>query len=172
LAFRQHFLDAMRRVRGGLLAAPSCGQWQQSALIGLAGLAACWVIGLASGLYHWQPKLDWSLVQIALIAFLVPAVGEEVVFRGAMIPLPGEPGNGIGRVCLSTLAYLAWHPLNAALFFPDWLAYFSDIRFLVVTAILGLTCAVLWRRTGSLWPPVLLHWIAVAVWKGFLGAPA
>ncbi len=45
---------------------------------------------------------------------------------------------------------------------PDFLAW---------TVALGLVCAVLRRRSGSLWPPVLLHWAAVVAWQGWLGGP-
>lgn len=41
--------------------------------------------------------------------------------------------------------------------------------FLLLTALLGGCCTLLYRRTHSLWPPVLLHGLVVAGWLLFLG---
>lgn len=168
---RGYLSAVLDRIRQGLTTLPARDDWYLIGLIGAGCLALCWVIGFATGLYVWQPRLDWSLPQLALLAFFVPAIGEEVAFRAAAIPTRQQKPDARLAIVASTLAYLIWHPVNAALFFPGWLAYFSDLRFLSVTAVLGFSCALLWRRTGSVWPPVVLHWLAVVVWKGFLGAP-
>jgi predicted Abi (CAAX) family protease len=41
--------------------------------------------------------------------------------------------------------------------------------FLACTAILGLGCALMRWRTGSLWPAVILHGGFVVVWQTWLG---
>ena len=41
--------------------------------------------------------------------------------------------------------------------------------FLASTAILGLACALMRWRTGSLWPAVALHGGFVVVWQTWLG---
>jgi uncharacterized protein len=94
-----------------------------------------------------------------------------VFFRSALVPTGAQRQKAWPQMVLALLVFLAWHPLNAWLFFKDVLPLFSDWRFLAVTAMLGIACTHLWRRTGSLWPPVMLHWAAVLVWKGLLGGP-
>jgi uncharacterized protein len=106
-----------------------------------------------------------------LIAFFVPAIGEEVFFRCALVPTQAQKPRAWPQAVVALLLFLAWHPFNAWLFFKDVLPLFSDWRFLSVTAMLGIACTHLWRHTGSLWPPVLLHWVAVLIWKGALGGP-
>jgi predicted Abi (CAAX) family protease len=43
--------------------------------------------------------------------------------------------------------------------------------YLAVVALLGLVCTFLYLKTGSVWPPVLVHGITVALWKLFFGGP-
>ena len=41
----------------------------------------------------------------------------------------------------------------------------------VCAATLGLGCALIRWRTGSLWPAVALHWLVVVTWQTLLGGP-
>jgi uncharacterized protein len=128
-------------------------------------------IGFATGLYRFEPRFDADLLRVATIALIVPALCEEIFFRALLIPtLPNRP-NALPLMALALILFLGWHPLNAWLFFPSVLPLFSDWRFLLVTALLGVACIRLWRTTGSIWPPIAVHWLAVVIWKGCLGAP-
>jgi uncharacterized protein len=155
-------MDAgLKRVWVGLRTWPTVAMWRYSGLVFLTYAVCAWGIGFGTGLYHFEPRIDVSLVHTAVIALVIPAFGEEVFFRGLLVPHMG----------LALFIFLAWHPLNSYLFFPTVLPLFSDWRFLLVTACLGIACIHLWRKTGSLWPPIAVHWLAVVIWKGFLGAP-
>jgi predicted Abi (CAAX) family protease len=46
---------------------------------------------------------------------------------------------------------------------------FHDPRFLLQTALLGVATTALYQGSGSLWPAVLLHALAVLVWLERLG---
>jgi uncharacterized protein len=155
----------------GLTTWPDARMWGLSAGVFAAYALLAWGIGFGTGLYRFEPQMDAGLLRVAVIAFFVPAIGEEVFFRGVLIPTQHEKDKAIGQILLALAVFLAWHPLNAWLFFPAVLPLFSDWRFLLVTALLGLACSYLWRATRSLWPPIILHWIAVVIWKAFLGAP-
>jgi predicted Abi (CAAX) family protease len=72
-------------------------------------------------------------------------------------------------VAASVVLFIAWHPLNAALFLPAARPLFGDLRFLALAGLLGLCCSVVYLRTGSVWPGVVLHWLVVFAWKGALG---
>jgi uncharacterized protein len=155
----------------GLKLWPNWRTWAYTGLVFAAYAALAWGIGFGTGLYRFEPQLDGDLLRIAVIALFVPAIGEEVFFRGLLVPTRTEKAQALPQIGLGLTAFLAWHPINAWLFFPGVLPLFSDWRFLVVTALLGVACVHLWRKIGSLWPPVALHWLAVVIWKGFLGAP-
>jgi predicted Abi (CAAX) family protease len=40
----------------------------------------------------------------------------------------------------------------------------ADPRFLVQVTLLGLACSLAYLVSGSIWPPVLIHWLTVVVW--------
>jgi uncharacterized protein len=162
----------VKRVWTGLRAWPSVAIWGYAGLVFLAYGACAWGIGFGTGLYTFQLRVDLDLARTALIALIIPALGEEVFFRGLLIPTGVQNSSAWPQIGFGLAAFLLWHPLNAWLFFPNVLPLFSDWRFMLVTAILGAACIHLWRKTGSLWPPIAVHWLAVVIWKGFLGAPA
>jgi predicted Abi (CAAX) family protease len=98
----------------------------------------------------------------------VPALGEEIPFRGLLVPARDEAGRPWTAIALSTALYVAWHPLEALTFLPQ-ATMFLRPDFLACTAILGLGCALMRWRTGSLWPAVMLHGGFVVVWQTWLG---
>ena len=124
-----------------------------------------------SGLLVPIPLPLTALVSMAALALIVPALGEEVVFRGLLIP--GRDEGGQLRALLgSTVVFTLWHIVEALTFLPGAMSLFLRVDFLALTAGLGLACGLLRLRSGGLWTAVALHWFAVVVWKGFLGGPA
>ncbi|MEM6445759.1 MAG: CPBP family glutamic-type intramembrane protease [Cyanobacteria bacterium P01_D01_bin.123] len=65
-----------------------------------------------------------QLLAIALVAFAIPAFTEECVFRGLL-----TPAFELRWACLSTFAYVVWHPLGAYVFLPAALPLFTDAIF-------------------------------------------
>lgn len=59
------------------------------------------------------------------------------------------------------------HPLN--IFAAGHDTIFRTPVFLLSAALLGVACTVAYLHTGSLWVPVVIHWIIVAVWLVLLG---
>ena len=43
---------------------------------------------------------------------------------------------------------------------------FLEPAFLAIVALLGAVCTISWRRSGSVWPAVMIHWLSVVAWKG------
>lgn len=160
------------RLRDSFVTLPDRGGWLFTAAIGFPTLAAMAAIGLTTGLYTLGAGDLAALPLTLLTVFFVPAIGEEVVFRGLMVPGRNEAARPIIAIALSTLLYVLWHPLEGFTFLPGARALFARPDFLMVTGLLGLACAVTRWRTGSIWPAVLLHWAAVVVWKTWLGGPA
>eukprot|EP00850_Spirogloea_muscicola_P007356 SM000037S13491 [mRNA] locus=s37:218558:220452:+ [translate_table: standard] len=100
-------------------------------------------------------------------SFFVPCLLEESAFRVLPNPHAREPVSALRRALwgiASLVLYVLWHPLNAWLLTPIMRPIFYDPHFLVVTTLLGLACTILFFRTGSVWPPVFLHWATVTVW--------
>ena len=108
------------------------------------------------------------LLALAATLFVAPALGEEIVFRGLVLP---RRRPNLGRIGLSVLLFVAWHPLQALTIGPPWASAFLDPWFLAATAILGTALARIYAATGSLWPCVAAHCLVVFGWKAFLGGP-
>ena len=125
-------------------------------------------IGFATGLYHLTPTQPGLALRM-LTVLVVPALGEEIPFRGLLTPGPGESRRPWRAVAASTGLYTLWHVVEGLTFLKSAAHVFLRPDFLLCCAVLGLGCAITRLRTGSLWPAVLLHWALVVVWQTWLG---
>jgi predicted Abi (CAAX) family protease len=142
--------------------------------LGLAAALVAAVVGpagFATGLLTWRPRPGPEVLRLAAAALLAPGLGEEAPFRGALVPDRREAISPALPILLSTGVFSLWHLVEATTFLPRARPLFLRADFLAWTVLLGLVCAVLRRRSGSLWPAVLLHWAAVVAWQGWLGGP-
>lgn len=118
--------------------------------------------GSGAHLFTFASVTDWpGLVGLALIAIIIPALGEEMVFR---VWLAGLHGFWRGGAALAL--FLLWHPAQLWLGVPTAQPVFANPAFLAITAALGLACTISYRRSGSIWPAVAIHWAVVMMWKG------
>ncbi len=154
------------RLLSALITLPTARGWMLCGMIAAATGALMAVIGFATGLYALTPTAPGLPLRLLTVLF-VPALGEEIPFRGLLAPGP-EAKRPWLAIAISTALYVAWHPLEALTFLPH-ATMFLRADFLICTAILGLGCAVMRWRTGSLWPAVLLHGGFVVVWQTWLG---
>ena len=97
---------------------------------------------LLRSLPGWGP----ALVMFAVVAGLAPFF-EELLFRGFVFPVLARRGRVAGALFASALLFGAIHLQPAGL---------------PVLGTLGLVLALALRRTGSLWPSILVH----ASWNG------
>nr|WP_281396619.1 CPBP family glutamic-type intramembrane protease [Sphingomonas kyeonggiensis] len=101
---------------------------------------------------------------------LVPALGEELLFRALIVPPPERPFPP-WQAALAVGVFFLWHPFQALTFGPPWSAIFLDPRFLAIVAVLGALLVRIYRASGSIWPCVLIHWSVVAAWKLLFAGP-
>lgn len=157
----------LHRLRRALTTLPSPRGWALCGGVALLTGVLMAAIGFSTGLYALTPTTSGLPLRLLTVLF-VPALGEEIPFRGLLVPGRGEARRPWIAIAVSTALYVAWHPLEALTFLPH-ATMFLRPDFLVCTAILGLGCAVMRWRTGSLWPAVLLHGGFVVVWQTWLG---
>ena len=158
--------------RRSVWALPRGGAWR------FLFIEAAWSLPLAALFCGLGGLLDfgWTddsglLLRLALVALIAPALGEELLFRVALLPPPGEP-MPFSRVLLSAGLFVLWHPPQAWLFGPHWVVVVLNPGFLAAVFVVGVALARLYARAGSIWPCVLLHWLAIVAWKAFFGAPS
>lgn len=129
-----------------------------------------WRSGFLSRRWRWPPLP--RLLRRALALALMPAFGEELLFRGLLLPHPLEGVSTPAMAAwigLSTVLFVAYHPLAARLWYQQGRGVFEDRRFLLQSALLSLACSLAYVLSGSLWWAVLLHGMAVLLWLEALG---
>lgn len=148
---------------------PTSRQWTWAATLAISILAAAGVVGFSTGLYQFHNGDLAALPGRMLLVLFIPALGEELFFRGLLMPGRDETDRPWKPLLLSSGIYTLWHVFEALTFLPAAKATFLRPDFLIVCFILGLGCGMLRWRTGSLWPAVALHWALVVVWQTWLG---
>ncbi len=136
-------------------------------------------LGFGSGFLHgpWRWGRPggggWpGLLRRAAALLVLPALVEELIFRGLLLPHPleGVPAAAMAAWgALSVGLFVAYHPLAGRLWYPQGRAVSDDPRFLLQCTLLGGACVLVYSLTGSLWSAVGLHWLAVLVWLEALG---
>ena len=121
-------------------------------------------------------KIGWTddpalLLRLALVAVIAPALGEELLFRVALLPPPNRTAAW-WRYAVPVMLFVAWHPPQALIFGPHWAEVVLNPWFLAAVAVMGTSLTRLYLATGSVWPSVALHWVAIVGWKGFFSAPS
>lgn len=157
------------RMGRAVTAWPDARGWAFTAVVGAASLAAMAAIGFSSGLYGLHPARTKGLALRLITVLIAPAIGEEAFFRGLLIPDRTETARPWAALAVVTGVFTAWHVVEAKTFLRVADPMFLRPSFLACAASLGLGCGVIRWRTGSLWPAVAVHWLAVTVWQTWLG---
>ncbi|MHC4511597.1 MAG: CPBP family glutamic-type intramembrane protease [Planctomycetota bacterium] len=137
-------------------------------IYGCASLA----IGYYGGLFSPGVVNSPLLVVLPLALFIFPSLLEEAFFRGVLIPnnaASQSKGRIVAYIVLSTAAFVLWHPANALTINTTAVPLFLNPAFLLIVALLGVTCSISYIVSRSLWTPVIIHWITVVMWVIFLG---
>lgn len=156
---------------------PSWREWGWCLGVYGLGMLATMLIGFGTGLLKVQVVAITPIqlgVLMALI-FLKPCLVEETVFRGVLLPHPSEhrTQRTVWQSSIfSLIVFIFAHPLNGWLIKPAVLGLFLSPAFLLCAGILGLVCTLVYLRTGSIWPPVIFHWMSVVCWILFFGGKA
>lgn len=146
----------------------------ETGLLLLVVVAIAGPFGWRSGFFRVGPTA-LSLrrrVEIVVASFVLPALSEEVLFR--VLPLPhitekASPGEKLLWAGVSLFLFVVYHPAKVWLKRSRNGVVFTDCRFLILASLLGLGCTGAYLLSGSLWLPVLIHWMTVAIWLLALG---
>ncbi len=113
-----------------------------------------------------------KIAPIIAITLLLTAIAEEGFFRVMLLPHLSENPTGVEELAwaiLSLTVFLVYHPLNALTFYPAGRPTFMNPIFLLLAGFLGIACTIIYLHSGSIWPPVVIHWLTLVVWIFFLG---
>lgn len=111
----------------------------------------------------------WSVAATPLALLVAPSLVEEFFFRAVLLPHPLERISRKTRffwISVSLTVYVVMHPINGMI---SGRLVFLDPSFLILATLLGIVCTITYLKSGSIWPPILIHWLTVVVWIMFLG---
>jgi len=153
---------------------PNAIQWSKCAAVYAAFSLLAGALGFSTGflkieLMNATPRM---FAIIPVLIFIRPALIEETVFRGAFVPHVREERSRASVVVaavLSLMVFVAMHPLNGMFFKTAAYGVYIHPIFLSSAALLGLACTIAYRISGSLWPPIAMHWMTVVCWTVFFG---
>lgn len=115
-----------------------------------------------------------TLLLLGVIAIFTPSLPEETLYRVLFLPHPSElvrTGDLLLTSGISVFLYVIAHPLLALVAWPWSRHIFYRPAFLLIVALLGVACTLVYMRTGSVWAPTLIHWATIVGWKLFFGGP-
>ncbi|NEQ25773.1 MAG: CPBP family intramembrane metalloprotease [Microcoleus sp. SIO2G3] len=162
------------RIYAAISTIPETEAWLQTVGLLILFTLVALPLGFFSGFLQVEVlKTSWKTVLgIIATSLITPAVTEELFFRVLFLPQTTESVS-ISKLWLwgiiSLVMFIVYHPLNALSFFSQGLETFFNSAFLLLATLLGITCSLAYLHSGSLWTPVVIHWLAVVVWLLFLG---
>ena len=110
--------------------------------------------------------INISSVNILLL-LAVNCVYEETLFRGLLLPHK-KHNYGLKKysffIAVNVIIFILWHPFIAYITGQSYQHIFFDKIFLLIAGLLGLTCALTYIISGSLWVPILIHTTTVFIW--------
>ena len=114
------------------------------------------VIALLGGYKVGEITPDWIALTKSLFAFLVVAVGEEVLFRGIVFRMIDQRWGTAVALIVSALIFGFVHIIN------DNATVWSSVAIAVEA---GLLLGAAYKWAGNLWLPIGIHW----AWNFFQG---
>ena len=166
-----------RKLLGSIVLLPKSKDWMIFwTCLGIYGAIAI-PVGFKGGLLKWQPwqKSPLAWFKLTLLLFFPPALWEEIFFRVLLLPYPTEFNSlwpTLGTMAFSLILFVAYHPVNAWLFYKAGRPLFFQPVFLALAALLGFGATGLYWLTGSLWLITLFHWAIVVMWCLLFGGHA
>lgn len=165
----------LTRLLGSINLPEAADWWIAIAALLIYGAIAL-IFGFSQGFLQYKIwKADrLGTLKLGLKLFFLPALVEELLFRVLLLPTPKATTWyvwGIWAIA-SLMIFVAYHPLNALTFYKIGNPTFFDRRFLILTALLGVTCITTYAFTHSLLLITVIHWVVVLVWLVRLGGMA
>lgn len=166
------FLILMERLSKAIATSDINYSWKNTMVA--IGIYSCFsmALGWKTGFLIWRPQPSLAIIRIMATSLIAPAIVEELFFRVVLLPIPTDNlsfQTYLVHSLFSLCLFIIYHPLNAITFFPQGRIAFFDPVFLTLATALGVICTWSYWQTGSLWLPVIIHWLSVVLWLSFFG---
>jgi predicted Abi (CAAX) family protease len=152
----------LHRIQISLLTFPSQRDWLYAVKLLIAFTLIYLPIGLGLGFLTIDIRHSWqTVVSVVTGAFLMPALLEELGFRALLIPHPTESVPLRKRQLYAVISWILFVLYHLHPFVP---LFFRTPAFITGAASVGVVCTLSYLRSGSIWLPIILHWVIVVSW--------
>lgn len=105
------------------------------------------------------PAVTVITLIVAIFGSILPAAGEEIGWRGFLLPQMAKIWNVKTAVIVSGLIWAVWHMpvMFAGLYLPGTPLWYKLPMFTIQTIAVTAVMAVLRLKSKSVWPAILLH---------------
>jgi membrane protease YdiL (CAAX protease family) len=148
LAYRISVRRLEHRVAAEIAFSKSAWLFLPGVILGLAIFSVVYAILWSIGIAHYEGFGQWAGVVAAGAAALAAAVGEEIVFRGAIFRIVDERLGSTAALLVSAMVFGLLHAMN------------PGATLLSTTAIAleaGVLLAAAYAATRTLWLPIGIH---------------
>jgi len=124
-----------------------------------------------------KPYTWWTIVTTSIRAAIAPGILEEVLWRGLFLPHPAVDSDDrlmeldvlVPIAAANIVLFVLYHLIGGWALGKAGRSgaakAFQDVRFLILTTILGIACtSVYYFSGGCVWAAAFVHWAAVVVW--------
>lgn len=151
-----------RRLAAAFFTIPRAKDWVQAVGLLLLFALVYLPIGFVLGFLKLDVQSSWqTITSVVAGAFFMPSLLEELGFRVLLLPHPTESISPSKRWVLSILSWLLFAAYHLHPFVPS---FFRTTAFLLGAGLLGIICRVSYLKSGSVWIPVIMHWLIVVAW--------
>jgi len=158
-----------RRLIRAFTTVPDAAAWRDTAIIYAGFLVLAVPLAALRGLVvpvatQLEPL---EVLRLAGRALIVPSLFEELLYRVLLNPHRSEHRFESRRWFwggVSIALYVASHPVGTWLLRPWASGVLAAPDFLLIVGLLGGATLLAYWRSGSLWPPLVLHWLTVVGW--------
>jgi len=160
-----------KRLIAALTTIPSFEDWGLTVGIFAIYSAIAFTIGKVTDFLRWQKPIN-NWLRIWCQTLFAPALVEEMIFRVFILPHSNEritTESWLIWAGASLFLFLIYHPINALTLYKAGYPTFLNSTFLLLASLLGIACTLAYSLTGSIWSPVVVHWLVVAIWLCYLG---
>jgi membrane protease YdiL (CAAX protease family) len=148
LAYRRAVRLIEHRVATEIAFSKSAGWFFPGAILGFAIFCVLYLILWATGVAHYSGLGEWTGVAVPGAAALAAAVGEEIVFRGALFRILDERWGSTVATLVSAAIFGLLHALNPGA---------TLVSTMAIALEAGVLLAAAYAAARTLWLPIGLH---------------
>lgn len=162
-------INRLQDLRFSLVTRPTGSDIVFSIIVFLIYMVSALAIGFISGFFTFGllKAKYWLLIILPVSLLIFPSFVEELFFRVLLLPHKRNKMSNqkiILYALVSIFLFVVWHPLNASTINPAAYPIFTNATFLCIAALMAIACTVTYLKSGSIWIPVVIHWLTVLFW--------